>query len=1804
MPRLRIEKALDVSLRPTWSSMNNINRSILFAMALTSITAASGAPVRVLPDTPETPLAAPVSRTTAATPSMLPEVCYAPGTPEDVILRNMQRRSLLSGLQNPMFQFSDGSRWTTTATDGGGLTQGQVTTLTWNIVPDGTPIGALGGIAGESTSASNLRAFLDGIYGNEATWIAHFQAVFDRWSALTGVTYVKVNYDDSSSLANGNVSPFNPGALGVRADIRIGGHPLDGNFNVLAYNFYPNVGDMVIDTGDSYYSGGGLANGSLGFRNMLAHEHGHGLGFAHSCPINQTKLMEPTISTAYTHAQLDDQLAGWRGYGDDKENNETSATAANLGSLGNGVTTLTEVSIDDDADVDYYKFTVGAGKYAAVTLTPTGTTYLAGPQNGDGSCSAGTNFNALAVNDIGVELRATNGTTVLASANAFGAGVAENIAPTSLGGAGTYFIRAFGGAINSVQGYQLAVTISDQPVNASISDVAVTEGNAGTTNATFNVTLDAASASTVSLNYASADGTAMASTQTRSNVSAISILTSQTNATPYPSDIAVSGIAGNIAKATVTLNSFSHSWPRDVDVLLVGPGGQKIILMSDTGGTNATPASNVNLTLDATAAGFLPASSLTSGTFKPTDLSDGEGSDTWGAPAPAGPYTGTLTDLNGTSPNGTWSLYVTDDSTGDGGSFAGGWTLNLTIAGGDYTPVAGTLTFSPGQTAKTIVVPINGDVTVEANETFTVALSAPSPGLIIADGLGTGTIINDDGAVLPTLSINDVALTEGNAGTSNAIFTVSLSSASASVVTVSAATAANTATSPADFTATGPSTITFNAGETSKTFTVPVVGDTLDEINETFFVNLSSPTNATILDSQGLGTINDDDTAPSISIGDVAVTEGNAGTTNAVFTLSLSTVSGQTVTVSAATAANTAAAPADFTATGPTTITFNAGETTKTFTVPVAGDTLDEINETFFVNLNGPTNATLGDGQGLGTINDDDAAPSISIGDVAVTEGNAGTTNAVFTLSLSAASGQTVTVSAVTAANTAASPADFTATGPTTITFNAGETSKTFTVPVVGDTLDEINETFFVNLSSPTNVTLGDGQGLGTISDDDAPPTISINDVAVTEGNAGTTNATFTVSLSAASSLTITVSAATAANTATSPSDFTATGPTTLTFNPGITSQTFSVPVAGDGTFESNETFFVNLTGPTNATILDSQGIGTINNDDAAGAATLSINDATVSEGYLSGSTMTFQVSLSAPLGLPVTVNYATANGTAVAGTDYTTTNGILTFNPGDVLKPVTVPILGDAIFEPNETFTLNLSAPSGATIADGTGVGTILNDDLSTISVTNYAISEGTGAGTTNLAFTVVLSATSASTITVDYATANGSAAAGSDYTSTAGTLSFPPGAASLVVSVPVVRDAIVEPDETVLLNLSNATGATIFDSQGVGTIQADDGLLVSIADKTTGEGNAGFTPISFTVSLSSPAPGAVTVDYATADGTATAPGDYTAATGTVSFALGEQTKTVTVQVVGEALQEPYENFFVNLSNPTGGASIGDGQAQGTITNTDGATDRSRLMFHNFVTNRLYRWHMKNGNTLDTFNWVTPWATDPGWTVGAVADFDQDGQLDYLWHNVNDGRLLFWYIDGDNLKGFQFLPYVLDPGWSVATTLDANGDGAVDIVYYDTRTVAQSATSGNVRVFLHNNAVLLTSYALNQVLPVTGTTRVVNSVDANADGDDELVLYNSATGQVTAWDVTGATVGATITYPILQSTALAYSLVSTRTDFNNDGLPDLLWHNPTPTGVFSVWFMNGTARTGTGVFSPFTATDPVWKVVGSANVW
>jgi subtilisin-like proprotein convertase family protein len=277
----------------------------------------------------------------------------------------------------------------------------------------------------------------------------------------------------------------------------------------------------------------------------------------------------------------------------------------------------------------------------------------------------------------------------------------------------------------------------------TINDVAVAEGNAGTTNASFTVTLNPASAGTVTVNYATAEGTATVGTAPFTNASGITINTSG-NATPYPSTITVSGVTGTVTKVTATLNSFGHNYTSDVDILLVGPGGQSVVLMSDV--AEGQNSSGLTITFDDAASPMPGSGSLGSTSYSPTNIDDGEGGDTYSAPAPGSGYGSAMSVFNSVSPNGVWSLYVVDDFPGDGGSITGGWTLNITTTG-DYNSTSGTLTFGPGVTTQPVVVTVNGDQNVEANETFFVNLSGATNAAIL-DAQGQGTITNDDGVVL------------------------------------------------------------------------------------------------------------------------------------------------------------------------------------------------------------------------------------------------------------------------------------------------------------------------------------------------------------------------------------------------------------------------------------------------------------------------------------------------------------------------------------------------------------------------------------------------------------------------------------------------------------------------------------------------------------------------------------------------------------------------------------------------------------------------------------------------------------------------------------------------------------------------------------------------------------------------------------------------------------------------------------------------------------------------------------------------
>jgi hypothetical protein len=663
-----------------------------------------------------------------------------------------------------------------------------------------------------------------------------------------------------------------------------------------------------------------------------------------------------------------------------------------------------------------------------------------------------------------------------------------------------------------------------------------------------------------------------------------------------------------------------------------------------------------------------------------------------------------------------------------------------------------------------------------------------------------------------TVKITDASIVEGNTGSASMTFTVSWSGAKggAGSVRVAYATANVTATAGSDYTAKSDTLTLSNTGCRCATIAVPVLADAMTEGTETFVVNLKNPVNATIADSQGVGTIYDDEGPASFVVSDASANESTGTITFAV----LMTNSTQgTRTVNYATAADTASAGTDYTSkTG--ALTFN-GQTSKNVSVTIFDDTLNEADETFNLVLSNGT-ITILDDTGVGTIVDDDAEPTISVSDATAAENNG---PLAFTISLSTMSGQEVDVDYTTADGTAIAGDDYTQTSGTAV-IPAGQTSAEIDVPVLHDATHESNETLTLDLSSPSNSSIVDAQGAGTITNDDAVSEASIGDVSLAEGDTGSTPATFDVTLNHASDTTATVNWATANGTVSAIDDYvSASG--TVSFAPGETAKEVSVDVVGDTVHESDETFTVALSNPSGVTIGSGTGTATITNDDAV---EVSIGDVTLAEGNTGSTPARFDVTLNGAAGTSVTVEWATADGTATAGTDYSAANGTVSFAPGDTMKQVSVDVLGDSVEEPDESFAVTLSNPSGAAVDTATGTATITNDDGAPVaSVGDVSLPEG-NTGLTPATFDVTLSHAAGTTVTVDWATTNGTATVVTDYVLGSGTVSFAPGETTKQVSVNVLGDILHESDETFTVMLSNPSGATIGTPVGTATITNDD--------------------------------------------------------------------------------------------------------------------------------------------------------------------------------------------------------------------------------------------------------------------------------------------------------------------------------------------------------------------------------------------
>ncbi|MHC1768281.1 MAG: Calx-beta domain-containing protein [Verrucomicrobiia bacterium] len=508
--------------------------------------------------------------------------------------------------------------------------------------------------------------------------------------------------------------------------------------------------------------------------------------------------------------------------------------------------------------------------------------------------------------------------------------------------------------------------------------------------------------------------------------------------------------------------------------------------------------------------------------------------------------------------------------------------------GEDYIATPGSVTFAPGTTAATIPLPIKGDLIDEPDETLTILLRNPvnAP---IARGEAVCTIADDD---WPALSISSTAVNVGTNTSVNALLTVRLSSAFPEPVQVEYFTSNGTATAGTDYVAQR-NTLIFHPGTNALVLRIPLSGNTADERQEEFFVWLTNAVNAALPAGPAVVTITDD--APvDLSISDASATEGDAGQTEAVFTVTLRSPLEQTATVEFYTLDGTARASSDYLPVQGT-LRFPPGTLQQQIAVPIVGDLISEPVENFFLALTNAVNGVIRVPRGTGTIIDNDPVPCFSIADLVVPEGDSGTNNVSMTLRLSAPSSEMVRVEAVWSNCGTSVPGQQGL--PEQVVFAPGQTQASLRVPVIGDRIDEPDTVCMVNLTNAVGAAICDGEAQLVIQDDDPAPGLEITDAQVIEGNTGATEAVFTVTLAGLSAQTVTVRFNTADGTATTPSDYVASSGT-LTFPPGLASATVRVKVNGDEAVEPDETFQVVLSQPVNATLFKATGTGTIRNDD------------------------------------------------------------------------------------------------------------------------------------------------------------------------------------------------------------------------------------------------------------------------------------------------------------------------------------------------------------------------------------------------------------------------------------------------------------------------------------------------------------------------------------------------------------------------------------------------------------------------------
>ncbi|MEP7302521.1 MAG: Calx-beta domain-containing protein [Caldimonas sp.] len=862
---------------------------------------------------------------------------------------------------------------------------------------------------------------------------------------------------------------------------------------------------------------------------------------------------------------------------------------------------------------------------------------------------------------------------------------------------------------------------------------------------------------------------------------------------------------------------------------------------------------------------------------------------------------------------------------------------NVTAANGsDYVARSSAITFLPGETTKVVKIAVLNTAGSEQTEVAGLNLFS-AVNATIGRPLAYGTLFdNDQTAGTPVIRVQAQTVDEA-AGQIR--FTVTLDRPGIGNVSVNVATANGTALAGSDYSALATQTLTFTPGEMVKVVTVDLTNDVLAEGREYFDLLLSSPVGATLLPQpSGRASIGANDatavSSPLITVADAVADESG---TFLEFVVSLSAPSTQSVSVSYNNSNVTAANGSDYVAQA-STLTFAPGETTKVVQIPVLNTAGIEPTEVVGLNLFSAVNATIGRPLAYGTIFDNDrtsGTPMIRVQDQTVDEAEG---QVHFIVTLDRPSIGNVSVNVATANGTALAGSDYSALATQTLTFTPGEMVKVVTVDLTNDVLAEGREYFDLLLSSPVGATLlPQPSGRASIGANDATavssPLITVADAVADESG---TFLEFVVSLSAPSTQSVSVSYNNSNVTAANGSDYVAQA-STLTFAPGETTKVVQIPVLNTAGIEPTEVVGLNLFSAVNATIGRPLAYGTIfDNDRTSGTPVIRVTDQIIDEASGKASVV---IALDKPSTGNVSVSVATANGTALSGSDYVAlATQTLTFTPGEMVKVVSIDLNDDTANEAGEHFDLTLSAPIGATLPDTNARIFIAPSDAPAAALPRISVSDASaGESDASLAFVVSLSAPSSQVVKVNYNNSNVTAANGSDYVAQASTLTFAPGETTKVLQIPVLDGLVAEPTETIRLNLSGAVNATIARPAGFGTI-FDNDMASGTPNLSVSDGivNESEPRAAFTVTLDKPSTSQVTVSYATANGNASVGTDYAAQSAqTLVFAPGEVSKTVHVDLLNDAAAESPEFFDLRLVSAVN-AVIADSRGHMVIAQSD----------------------------------------------------------------------------------------------------------------------------------------------------------------------------------------------------------------------------------------------------------------------------